>query len=541
MQSRTKVTGATTAIVAMLLGGGHLMFAQERGSFVREARQPRPNPFLSAPTYGVVHWDPAQTDSFPYPIPPGKYHADLKKAPGVVRGPVNTATLASTYKDGMWSCSSEGVAFLDLRAGGLEEIARAELPSAKVISKETHEKALGKPFTKMAEVRKAVNDVYGLDEKRILNNVYALVDHENVLYTNDQQGSIFAFALTDPRDPRAGIKLLRSCDSSRMLGKGEQLVGLNITYDGMLIIVGQRSLGIIDRDFTKEPHIVRFGADETISNGVSVDEDDGIYVASDKFVRKVLWTGEELSQDESRGAWSSTYSLGRTPPSVKTGGGTGSTPTLMGFGEDPDKLVVITDGSDHMNLVAFWRDKIPAGAKQQPGTSSLRMAGQIPVTCGLTSKPEFIQSEQSVAILGYGAFVVNNVREKGMKDRLVDVFAGGPVFEPGKGCERFEWDPTKHAWRSVWQRPDVVSTSMVPGVSRMSRTVVVNGYTAAAGWEMTGMDWETGGTVHRIIFGQDNLGNGAYGLIQYLPNGDLLFNGVAGPRRVHLHGGGPRE
>ena len=37
---------------------------------------------------------------------------------------------------------------------------------------------------------------------------------------------------------------------------------------------------------------------------------------------------------------------------------TGATPTLMGFGNDEDKLVVITDGAKRMKLVAFWRDAI---------------------------------------------------------------------------------------------------------------------------------------------------------------------------------------
>ena len=54
------------------------------------------------------------------------------------------------------------------------------------------------------------------------------------------------------------------------------------------------------------------------------------------------------------------------------------------------------------------------------------------------------------------------------------------------------------------------------------------------------MDWTTGQTVHRTIFGQDNLGNGAYALIQFIENGDLLFNSVGGPIRVHLPDGASR-
>ncbi|MFL0274407.1 hypothetical protein [Mycobacterium sp. SMC-19] len=68
-----------------------------------------------------------------------------------------------------------------------------------------------------------------------------------------------------------------------------------------------------------------------------------------------------------------------------------------------------------------------------------------------------------------------------------------------------------------------MSTSMVPAASATSRIIVLNGYTEADGWEVTGLDWQTGETVHRTIFGQSNLGNGAYALIEGLPNGDLLF------------------
>ena len=156
------------------------------------------------------------------------------------------------------------------------------------------------------------------------------------------------------------------------------------------------------------------------------------------------------------------------------------------------------------------------------------------VTCGLSPLPEFIQSEQSVVVSGYGAFVVNNIRPQGAADRLIDVLAGGPVFEPPSGVERFEWSPRAHSWRSAWTRSDVVATSMVPTMSSVSNVAFVNGYTRRDGWEVTGLDWATGKTVQRAIFGQDNLGNGAYALIQYLPNGDLLFNSVGGPIRVRL-------
>ena len=85
----------------------------------------------------------------------------------------------------------------------------------------------------------------------------------------------------------------------------------------------------------------------------------------------------------------------------------------------------------------------------------------------------------------------------------------------------------------MWSRGDVSSISMVPAVSTSSNIVFVNGYNKDSGWEVTGMDWDTGKTVHRTIFGKDNYGNGAYAIIQFFPNGDLLFNSISGPIRVN--------
>jgi hypothetical protein len=497
------------------------------------ASGPPRNPFLAADTYAVSHFDPAQTDAFPYRVPRGTFHADLRTAPRVVQGPINIMAFASPVRDRMWGVSTAGVAYIDTSANGFREIARVAGPGMKAIPPDVLTSTLGQPFTDSAQVQKAVTKELGLDWTRIPNGVYSVVDKDNVVYANYGK-SIVAFGLMDPIQPEYGVKVLRSIDVSEMLEPGDHIVGVNLTYDGKLVVLANHAMAIVDRSMTGQRPMLRFAHDEYISNSVAVDERNGIYVASDRFMRKIVWTGAKLSEDEGDGAWIAPYDTGREPPTVKFGTGTGSTPTLMGFGADPDKLVVITDGADRMKLVAFWRDAIPAGAHAPSGAKSSRMAGEIQVTCGLSPMPEFIQSEQSVVVNGYGAFVVNNVAAKGEKDRLVDVVALGPVNPPPKGVQRFAWDPGGHAWKSVWARGDVVSTSMVPTVSSGSGIVFVNGYTHADGWEVTGLDWATGKTVHRTIFGKDNLGNGAYAILQFFPNGDLLFNSIGGPARVAL-------
>ena len=81
-------------------------------------------------------------------------------------------------------------------------------------------------------------------------------------------------------------------------------------------------------------------------------------------------------------------------------GGSGTTPTLIG--NDPDKLVIISDGdSNGAQVVAFWRDKIPVDFTQKPGTKSSRIAGQIRTDISR------VTIEPSAAVLGYGVVVLN--------------------------------------------------------------------------------------------------------------------------------------
>ncbi len=500
-----------------------------------EAAKPADNPYLAAPVYAITHFDSSQSDTFPYAVKTGDFNIDLKNEQEVTGNPINIVTLASTSPDYMWGVSTRGPAYIHVANKEFKEVARFDLPYYAPVTKEVHEKVLRNDFKSVAEIEKLVKEDYTkitTTKEAALSPsaAYSLVDSDNVLYTN-YETFIEVFALNDKNDPSKGIKELRKLDTKTIFGDNSVLTGLSLTYDGKLIMVANNAIAVIDREFKDTPSVIKFDG-EVISNGVSVDDKNGIYVASNKYMRKVVWTGSKLSEDEKDGAWKSEYDTGQQPPSVKFGTGTGSTPTLMGFGNDEDKLVVITDGADRMNVVAFWRDEIPADFKQQPGTKSNRIAGQIAIAAGLPADTKWIQSEQSVVVNGYGAFVVNNIVNEAPDDKMVAVIALGPVIKPPTGMERVEWDPKANTWKSVWTRGDVSSISMIPSMSRASNIVFVNGYTDKDGWEITGMDWNTGKTVHRTIFGKDNYGNGAYANIQFFPDGDLLFNSIAGPFRV---------
>ncbi|WP_405488697.1 hypothetical protein [Nocardia sp. NBC_00511] len=506
---------------------------------------PARNPYLAADKYAITHLDSGQSDSFTDPVPRGTFHIDPKAMPRVAVGPVSIITLASTSDKYRWISSTSGVRYVDVSDGGFKEVAGLDTPGITPISAQALDQVLDQNFTDAGQIQNAIaQDWGGANWTRIANGVYSMVDKDNRVYYNTFDSQLYVFGLKNNDKPEEGVEVVKHLDLKPFLGTElttlgtpENVVGVSMTYDGHVIVASSRGLLAFDRNLDGPPQQVRFGDDETVSNSMANDEHGGIYIASDKIMHKVVWTGSKLSTDEADGAWTSPYDFGRQPPAVKFGIGTGSTPTLMGFDGNSDELVVITDGSDHMKLVAFWRNKIPDGFQQKPGTKSNRIADQKEVTAGLPDpKPEFIQSEQSVVVNGYGAFVVQNIGSGGEPDRLVDVLANGPVDPPPHGMQRFEWDPKAHQWNSVWERGDVISTSMVPAVSANTGVVFVNGYDKADGWEVTGLDWKTGETVHRTIFGQSNLGNGAYAIVEALPNGDILFNSVGGPFRAKIAG-----
>ena len=510
---------------------------------------PVSNPYLASPLYAITHFDSSQSDSTPYGPPSGKFKVDPTKEPIVYGGPINIMTLASTNNNYMWGVGTDRISYINSVGNKWKVVAKYEalakasngsLPAVpdKNFSTFGKSSAVGMNTTSMDNYLKSLFGENYSD--RFGNGAYSVVDKDNVLYTN-YNGSLYAFKLKDKNKPSAGITERNNITDVVTAIQGDnhpasaRLFGLSMTYDGHLIITFSDGVAVIDRDLnTKSAYFYKFDDSEYVSNSIAVDENNGIYIASDSVMRKLVWTGSKISDKKTDGAWAQKYTNSGTelPPIIKVGIGTGSTPTLMGFGDDKDKLVVITDGAKRMNLVAFWRDEIPEGSK--------RIAGQIPVTCGLPTDTEWIQSEQSVVIYGYGAFVVNNIPETvdpeleatGM-NKILQVSLMGPAYNTSYGAERFQWNPSKNKWSSVWTRPDVSSTSMVPIHSVSSNMAFINGYRAPQGWEVLGLDWNTGKTIHQTKFGKVNYGNGAYAIIQYLKNDDLLFNSISGPIRIH--------
>ena len=502
---------------------------------------PKRNPYLAAEHYSITHFNSAQTDAFPYAVADGTFRVDPMQAEGGWSGPVNLMTLSAAVDGYMWGMSSDRVSYYRTSNGAFTKLGEAGLPSGTMKTDEQL-RILTDKYENVSDLYNAIVPFLGTNPMfAIASGNYVLCDKDNYAYSNIGT-TIARYCLVDPKNPDAGIKLDKQFDVQGSVGGAKSLVGVIMSYDGHLVVAYNKGIAIVDRNLTQVIDSYQLPADQVLSNSISIDEHNGIYLASNSNVengkglmQKIILKNGKLSTSEADGAWQSAYDGGPMAPSIKMGYGTGSTPTLMGFGDDEDKLVVITDGAKRMKIVAFWRDNIPSDAKEVVAGSP-RIAGVRPITCGLPESTEWIQSEQSVACAGYGAFVVNNILSGGATtgDKVVDVLAIGPLIETPRGAERLQWNTADNCWETVWTRADISSPSMIPAISTTSEMVFVNGYSQADGWEVTGLDWNTGETRHRVIFGDTSRGNGTYAIIQYLENGDLLFNSVSGPFRVKL-------
>jgi len=142
---------------------------------------------------------------------------------------------------------------------------------------------------------------------------------------------------------------------------------------------------------------------EIVSNSIAIDEAGGIYLLTSAAMYRFNWDGNTLTM-----AWRAAYeSADDVPSPIRLGPGSGSTPSLMGTKADDDHFVVITDGQALMNLVLFWRDEVPDDWEPIAPGKDPRIACEIPVDFG-TGATEAI-SEQSVAVRGYSAIVVNDL------------------------------------------------------------------------------------------------------------------------------------
>ncbi|MGB5313859.1 MAG: hypothetical protein WBN38_17440, partial [Polyangiales bacterium] len=112
-------------------------------------------------------------------------------------------------------------------------------------------------------------------------------------------------------------------------------------------------------------------------------------------------------------------------------------------------------------------------------------------------------SEQSVAVRGYAAVVVNDLLTNptinppsignlgAAAQNLVSALEGGIPEKAPFGLERIDWDPETRTCSTVWANPDISVPNGIPSISEAAGLVYGAGQRDGQ-WGLEGLDFETG-------------------------------------------------
>jgi hypothetical protein len=366
-----------------------------------------------------------------------------------------------------------------------------------------------------------------------INGVYNMFDRDGFHYC--VYGGTKVLKTSDDNGVRNPIRIVKSVDVAAAMpaeaANGvSRIIGLNMTYDGHIAAAAPGALVVLDRDLNVKSYVAFTG--EAVDNNIVIDENNGIYVVTSRRMVKFAWNGTKLSTDEKDGAWESGYEWTPDEKALAAGAisrGSGTTPTLMGFGSDPDKLIVISDAAETgANCVAFWRDDIPSDFKQKPGTKSRRIADQIRIEISqLTIEP-------SPNVLGYGVTFINGSYPQPFKTPgAPNAFTAGVTRPAPLGVEKFEWNPKERRFEKIWINREVDNSDiMVPVVSSITGLLYC-AHKQDGDYQYVGLDWKTGELKERWIFPDDSrLWNAFGGITTILDNGELLIGGAFGIKRI---------
>ena len=497
------------------------------------------NKFVADGVYPIPHGEPAQQDATDLAGPEDVSRTlNLDEIQYVFTGPGSIGGYTSNiYSNGervLWLSAINGI--FKINEETYEIIDHYPTPNAERYTEEYAQKFIDgfdadsglNNIELAAEASKVWSDVSG---------VYAVVDKDNNFFVADKLGNITAYGDSVEGDINSEIEIKKKFGMPKE-ASGPTL-GMNVTYDGWIVMSTENGyLVAINRDLN-DYRLVRLthATDENttsqgvgkgwVRNSLAIDKDGGIYVASRDHMHKVIWKNEQFSTEIRDGAWTAQYNN-------STGMGTGSTPSLMGFG-DEDQFVVITDGDIQMNVTIFWRNEIPEDWEQLENAPSRRIAGMVPVNMG-ELKVSAIQTEQSAIVAGYGIFVVNNsprnVPEnmpKAVEGLIVGNLGSNPDLQP-YGVEKFEWDPQSKKLTSAWANTKVSSPNGVPYVSLGSNMVYFIGARNDL-WTLEALNWDTGiSAFHYIIGGQKY--NSLYSGPVINSNGSIMYGSSWGRVKI---------
>jgi hypothetical protein len=373
-----------------------------------------------------------------------------------------------------------------------------------------------------------------------ISGAYSLVDKDGVCFV-PRGPCIESFRDAIPGELDSPITKARDFTIPENLGKStdDSIVGINLTYDGRIIFLTRRGLvGSLSRQLDDFAWLQVGEPQEEVSNSIAVDETGGIFVVTDRSVKRVQWDaaeGQRLCL-----SWSVPYRTNGQRENGRLGTGSGTTPTLMGVGQQ-DKFVVIGDGQSLMHMVLLWRNEIPADWAGLPGRDR-RIAAEVPVTFG---DPEALRSttEQSLTVRGYGIVTVSNLygklgpwmrqmarRRMGNDIHNVTIYRSNRPGIAPYGIEKFSWNPATRELESVWANRSLSCPNGIPTMSAATGLFYCIGQRDGA-WTLEAVDWDTGQSAFHQTLPPGSKSNSFYAATEIADDGTILTGTYGGVLR----------
>lgn len=430
------------------------------------------NKFLADSPWPMTHRHPFNQGSSPFAGPVAAEAANMQSIPGT---PVPiTLAISSAYPDGrraIWGNTMKYAFKLD--ANQPEQLSYL----AKIPREQSKDDAI--------------------------SGAYSLLDRDGFYFVPEGL-TIEAFRDAVPGDLESKIARTHEFTiASEMAREDEIIVGINMTFDGRIVFVTNFGLvGSLSRelDDLESLRLAAEGEDQClVSNSLAVDDEGRIIVVTSEFVACLQWEPQDVNRLEE--SWRVAYESTEIPANGRLGSGSGTTPSLMGWG-DQDKLVAICDGRKLMHVVLLWRGDIP---DDWPGLAGRdrRIAAEVPVTFGDEQATEST-TEQSLLVSHFDLVAVSNkygelgplikrfVRRRmgNDVDNMTVYRSNAPNIAP-YGIEKFSWDETANELRPIWARRDLSCPNGIPTMSEETGLMYFMGQRDGH-WTMEAIHWSSG-------------------------------------------------
>jgi hypothetical protein len=512
----------------------------------QEAGNSHKNPWLADSVYPITHWNSAQQDVSTIPLPTSTIRVNPAKVDFITNSLVNYGLGHVRLPDGKeiaWYSGPSSVGKLRLDGGRFEKLGEYNVPEGKAFHL-GHDRLktlladLDAAGRDEAALLKSFRPVLkgGFNASALTYGIYSVVDKNGYFYVN-YGTSLYKFGDSKPGNPLSGVRVYAQYDIKEKLpaeiaANVSRVIGVNMTFDGYLVIAFSGGIGVIDRGFKKLEFLTFPG--ENVENSVAVDRDGGIYLPTSKKMYKFVWTGKRLSKDAADGAWETEYDVSDVKIPGVLSVGSGTTPTLIGIGPGEEKLVAISDYGDPAKVVVFWADDIPADFKNKSGTKSRRIADQVAVKINARGTIESSFVGFGNGFIAYNQLPPKPVVEDGPNAILTTLLTAGFSRPTGRGIEKFIWNKRKRRLESQWVDNNVPMTIAVPTYNQATKTVYVHGVDNGV-FGIYGLDWDTGNITSFIELGTSQKFQVYGGFVIPLNKNEFWITGLFGPVRIGVN------